>query len=215
MFISIDGGDGCGKSTQVELLADWLRQRNCEVFTCRDPGSTTLGEAVRGVLLDRHDLDICRMSEMLLFMAARAQMVRELIAPALQSGKIVVTDRFLSSTIVYQGYAGKIAVDDIETVGRIATAGVMPDLCFVLDVPLETAKSRMQNREMDRMEQMGPDYHEQVRRGFLTHAKTDPQRFVVIDASQAVESVAMQIREITATRLGIKESRAEVEQWPR
>ncbi|MCL2118944.1 MAG: dTMP kinase, partial [Planctomycetaceae bacterium] len=119
MFISIDGGDGCGKSTQVERLASRLRQQGYDVFTCRDPGSTALGEAVRGILLNRHDLEICRMSEMLLFMAARAQMVQELILPALESGKIVVTDRFLLSTIVYQGYAGKIAVDAIEQVGTI------------------------------------------------------------------------------------------------
>ena len=201
MFISIDGGDGCGKSTQIELLADWLRQQNREVFTCRDPGSTSLGEAVRGILLNRHDLDICRTSEMLLFMAARAQMVHELIVPALDSGKIVVTDRFLLSTIVYQGYAGKIAVSDIETVGRIATDGVLPNVTFVLDVSLETAKARMQNREMDRMERMGQDYHEQVRQGFLTHAKTDPQRFIVLDASLPADAVAAQIRKIIAERL--------------
>ncbi len=201
MFISIDGGDGCGKSTQIERLAGWLRQQQYEVFTCRDPGSTALGEAVRGILLNRHDLDICRTSEMLLFMAARAQMVDELILPALKSGKIVVTDRFLLSTIVYQGYAGKIAVGAIEQVGAIATAGMLPDLCFVLDVPLATAKSRMRHREMDRMERMGPDYHEQVRQGFLTHATTDPRRFVVLDASQPVDAVAMQIRETVATRL--------------
>ena len=206
MFISIDGGDGCGKSTQINLLADWLRQNNCDVFLCRDPGSTPLGEAVRGILLNRHDLEICRTSEMLLFMAARAQMVHELIMPALKSGKIVISDRFLLSTIVYQGYAGKITVGDIETVGRIATAGVLPDVTFVLDVPLETAKLRMQDREMDRMEQMGQAYHEQVRQGFLTHAKSDPQHFVVIDASQPIDCVTAQIRQVVAERLSIENS---------
>ena len=196
MFISIDGGDGGGKSTQVERLAGWLRLRNYDVFTCRDPGSTGLGEAVRGILLNRFDLNICRMSEMLLFMAARAQMVQELIIPALEAGKIVVTDRFLLSTIVYQGYAGKIAVDAIERVGAIATAGTLPDINIVLDVPLETAKSRMTDREMDRMERMGSDYHEQIRRGFLAHAKTDPQRIIVLNASLPVDTVAEQIRNI-------------------
>jgi len=203
MFISIDGGDGCGKSTQVERLASWLRQQNCDVFTCRDPGSTGLGEAVRGILLNRHDLDICRMSEMLLFMAARAQMVQELIFPALKSGKIVVTDRFLLSTVVYQGYAGKIAVDAIEQVGTIATAGTLPDLTFVLDVPLEIAKLRMTDREMDRMERMGTDYHEQVRQGFLSHVKTDPQRFVVLDAAQSADDVTEQIRKTVVQRLAM------------
>jgi len=201
MFISLDGIDGCGKSTQVERLADSLRQAGHDVFTCRDPGSTGLGEAVRGILLNRHDLDICRMSEMLLFMAARAQMVQELILPALHSGKIVVTDRFLLSTIVYQGYAGKIAVDIIEQVGAIATAGTLTDLNFVLDLPLEIARKRMNHREVDRMERMGTDYHEQVRQGFLAHAKTDPQRFVVIDASLPPDVVADQLCEIVMTRI--------------
>ena len=202
MFISIDGGDGCGKSTQVRRLTSWLRQRNYDVFSCRDPGSTGLGEAVRGILLNRHDLDICRMSEMLLFMAARAQMVQELILPALQAGKIVVTDRFLLSTIVYQGYAGKIAVNAIEQIGSVATVGTLPDLNFVLDVPLEIAKSRMTDRELDRMERMGPDYHEQVRQGFLTHAKNALQRFIVLDASQPIDTVAEQIQKSVADAIG-------------
>ena len=196
MFISIDGIDGCGKSTQVEYLANRLRQQGHNVFTCRDPGSTQLGEAVRGILLSRHDLDICRMSEMLLFMAARAQMVQEMIRPALESDKIVVTDRFLLSTIIYQGYAGKIAVADIEQVGAVATAGILPDLCFVLDLPLEIAKSRMSDRETDRMERMDSDYHEQVRQGFLKHAKTAPERFVILDATQPMDVVAELICEI-------------------
>ena len=201
MFISLDGIDGCGKSTQIKRLADRLRQAGHDVFTCRDPGSTGLGEAVRRILLNRHDLDICRMSEMLLFMAARAQMVQELILPALNSGKIVVTDRFLISTIVYQGYAGKIAVDVIEKIGAIATSGVLPDLNFILDLPLETARSRMNHREADRMERMGTDYHEQVRQGFLTHAKADQRRFVVLDASLPMDAVADQISEIVMAGL--------------
>jgi len=201
MFFSLDGIDGCGKSTQVERLADRLRQAGHDVYTCRDPGGTGLGEAVRGILLNRHDLDICRMSEMLLFMAARAQMVQELILPALNSGKIVVTDRFLLSTIVYQGYAGKIAVDVIEQVGAVATSGDLPDLNFILDLPLEIARKRMSHREADRMERMESDYHEQVRQGFLIHAKTDPQRFVVIDASLPMDAVTDQICEIVTARL--------------
>ena len=201
MFISLDGIDGCGKSTQVEHLADRLRQEGYDVFTCRDPGSTGLGEAVREILLNRHELDICRMSEMLLFMAARAQMMQALILPALNSAKFVVTDRYLLSTIVYQGYAGKIAVDVIEQVGAIATAGVLPDLNFILDLPLETARKRMNHREVDRMEQMGTDYHEQVRLGFLAHAKTDSQRFVVLDASLPSDAVAEQISEIVMAKM--------------
>ena len=203
MFISIDGCDGCGKSTQVERLAIWLQQQGHDVFSCRDPGSTELGEAVRGILLNRHDLDICRMSEMLLFMAARAQMVQELILPALGFGKIVVTDRFLLSTIVYQGYAGKLAVDTIEQVADIATTGIRPDLNFVLDVPLDMTRSRMTDREMDRMEHMGTDYHERVRQGFLTYAKTNPQCFVVLDATRSIDAVAKQIRNVVMSKLDL------------
>ena len=128
-------------------------------------------------------------------------MVQELILPALKSEKIVVADRFLLSTIVYQGYAGKIAVDAIEQVGTIATGNTQPDLNFILDIPLEIASSRMTDSEMDRMERMGPDYHEQVRQGFLTHAKADPQRFVVLDATEPIDVLAEQIREIVASRL--------------
>ena len=139
MFLSIDGGDGTGKSTQVALLADWLRSRGHDLVTCRDPGSTPLGEAVRAILLDRHDLHIHRRSEMLLYMAARSQMVEEIIRPALEQGKTVVSDRYLLANVVYQGYGGGLDVPTLWEVGRIATGGLMPDLTIVLDVPPEVA----------------------------------------------------------------------------
>ena len=135
MFLSIDGGDGTGKSTQVELLAQWLRQQGRDVVTCRDPGSTPLGEAVRNILLDRHDLHIDRRSEMLLYMAARAQMVEEVIRPALEQGKTVLCDRYLLANVAYQGYGGGLDVPTLWEVGRVATGGLMPDLTIVLDVP--------------------------------------------------------------------------------
>ncbi|MDR1492381.1 MAG: dTMP kinase [Planctomycetaceae bacterium] len=201
LFVSIDGGDGCGKSVQIAILADWLRQKNYDVFTCRDPGSTRLGETIRNVLLNRHDLDVCRMSEMLLFMAARAQMVKEVILPELDAGKIVLTDRFLLSTLVYQGYAGQIPIDDVEQIGKIAFGKTMPDINFVLDVPLEIAEKRRQNREMDRMEKRNRTYHQHVRQGFLTHARLNPDRFIVIDASQSIDAVAEEIRQVMESKL--------------
>ena len=149
MFISIDGGDGTGKSTQVELLCRWLGGQGHEVVACRDPGSTPLGEAVRGILLDRHDLGIHRRSEMLLYMAARTQMVEEVIRPALDRGKTVVSDRFLLANVVYQGYGGGLDVDVLWEVGRISTGGLMPELTIVLDVPPEVASGRMA-RPLDR-----------------------------------------------------------------
>jgi len=126
MFISLDGIDGCGKSTQVERLAGWLRQQGRGVVTCRDPGSTPLGEAVRKILLDRHDLAIRRRSEMLLYMAVRAQLVEEVIRPALDAGKVVVSDRYLLANVVYQGYAGGLDVATLWQIGGVATAGLTP-----------------------------------------------------------------------------------------
>jgi len=163
MFISIDGGDGTGKSTQADLLCRWLGQRGHEVVACRDPGSTPLGEAVRGILLDRHDLAIDRRSEMLLYMAARAQMVEEVIRPALERGKTVLSDRFLLANVVYQGYGGGLDVDVLWEVGRIATGGLMPELTMC-SMCHGSGRRRMA-RPLDRMEQQGAAFHARVREG--------------------------------------------------
>ncbi len=140
-----------------------------DVVVCRDPGSTPLGEVVRGILLDRHDLHINRRSEMLLYMAARAQMVEQVIRPALERGQLVLSDRFLLANVVYQGYGGGLDVATIWDVGRIATGGLMPDLTIVLDVPFEVAAARIA-RPLDRMEKQGSEFHARVREGFLTEA---------------------------------------------
>jgi dTMP kinase len=193
MFLSIDGGDGAGKSTQGELLRKWLRSQGCDVVACRDPGSTQLGEAVRGILLDRHDLAIHRRSEMLLYMAARSQMVEEVIRPALAQGKTVVSDRYLLANVVYQGYAGGLDVATLWEVGAIATGGLMPDLTIVLDLPNDVASARIV-RPLDRMEQQGAAFHARVREGFLTEAAKCPERNVVIDATGSVDAVQREIR---------------------
>jgi dTMP kinase len=193
MFFSIDGGDGTGKSTQAELFCRWLRELGREVVPCRDPGSTRLGEAVRELLLDRPDLQIDRRSEMLLYMAARAQLAEELIRPALQQGKIVVADRYLLANVVYQGYGGGLDVDMLWEVGRVATAGLMPDLTLLLDMPAEAAARRITGRP-DRMEQQGAAFHARVREGFLTEAARRPDEIVVINAAQPVEQVQTEIR---------------------
>ena len=193
MFFSIDGGDGTGKSTQVELFCQWLRERGSQVVACRDPGSTRLGEAVRGLLLDRHDLEIHRRAEMLLYMAARAQLVEEVIRPALEQGKTVVTDRYLLANVVYQGHAGGLDVDTLWEVGRVATGGLMPDLTIVLDMPATSAAARI-DRQLDRMEQQGAAFHARVREGFLAEAARRPGRNVVIDAARPVDQVQADIR---------------------
>ena len=193
-FFSIDGGDGTGKSTQVALLAEWLAGRGHEVVTCRDPGTTPVGEAVRDLLLHRHDLGIDRCSEMLLYMAARAQLVAEVIRPALAQGKSVISDRYLLANVVYQGYGGGLDVPSLWEVGRVATGGLDPEVIIVLDLPAEAAAQRLQ-RSLDRMEQQGDAFHERVRQGFLAEAARRPDRILVIDAARGIDDVQAEIRE--------------------
>jgi len=193
MFFSIDGGDGAGKSTQIPLFCDWLRSRGLDVVACRDPGSTRLGEAVREIVLHGHDLSITRTSEMLLYMAARAQLVDEIIRPALAAGKTVVCDRYLLANVVYQGHAGGLEVASLWEVGRIATGGLLPDLTIVLDLPVEMAAAR-RNRALDRMERQGREFHERVRRGFLDEAARQPERIVVVRADGSVDEVQRAMR---------------------
>lgn len=195
MFFCIDGGDGTGKSTQIDLLCQWLRQQGRQVVACRDPGSTPLGEVIREVLLHRHDLAIARQSEMLLYMAARAQLVAELIRPALQAGKIVVADRYLLANVAYQGYGGGLDVQTVWEVGRVATGGLLPGLTIVLDLPPEVAATRI-NRAPDRMEMQGLEFHARVREGFLTEARRQPGRIVVVDASRPIDAVQADVRAV-------------------
>jgi dTMP kinase len=195
IFFSIDGGDGAGKSTQIALFCQWLREAGHEVVACRDPGSTPLGEAVRDILLHRHDLAIHRRSEMLLYMAARAQLVEEVIRPTLAAGKTVVSDRYLLANVVYQGYAGGLDAESLWQVGRVATADLMPDLTLVLDVSAETAAARMA-RPLDRMEQQGTAFHARVREGFLAEAARQPERIAVIDANGPINVVQAALRAV-------------------
>ncbi len=188
MFFSFDGVDGVGKSTQIRLLAEALRGRGQEVVTCRDPGATPLGERLREILLDHHGLEIHRRSEMLLYMASRAQLVEEIIRPALAAGRTVISDRYLLANVVYQGHAGGLAPADIWRVGEITVGGLMPDLVFVLDMPAERAAARIQ-RAADRMEAQGLDFLESVRQGFLAEARQQPERVVVIDADRPADIV--------------------------
>ncbi|MBN2474188.1 MAG: dTMP kinase [Pirellulales bacterium] len=201
MFFSIDGGDGTGKSTQGQLLCQWLRELGRDVLACRDPGSTPLGEAVRELLLQRHDLNIDRRSEMLLYMAARAQMVEEVIRPALRQGKTVVSDRYLLANVVYQGYGGGLEVETLWEVGRVATGGLMPDLTVVLDLPADAAARRITG-QLDRMEQQGDAFHGRVREGFLIEAARRPGEIAVVEAAGSIEAVQAAIRQAVRPVLG-------------
>jgi dTMP kinase len=201
VFFSIDGGDGAGKSTQVAMLAEWLRESGHQVVTCRDPGSSKLGEELRRLVLDRHDLSIHRLSEMLVYMAARSQLVEEVIRPALDSGKTVISDRYLLSNVVYQGHAGGLDVECLWEVGRVATDGLNPDLTIVLDLPASEAAQRIKG-EPDRMEQQGADFHSRVRQGFLTEAASHPGAIAVVDANRPVQEVQQDIRDLVRSAMG-------------
>lgn len=191
MFFAFDGLDGTGKSTQMDLFVNWLAAAGHDVVRCVDPGTTPVGQRIRELLLG-DEVPIGRMSEMLLFMAARAQLVESVIRPAFEAGKTVVSDRYLLANLVYQGYAGGLDVDEIRRIGRIATLGIEPDAMFVLDMAPHLAAERMQ-RERDRMEDQDAEFIERLRAGFLAEATSDP-RIVVIDAARDIESVQADIR---------------------
>ena len=201
MFFSFDGIDGVGKSTQIERFGEWLSSQGHEVVYCRDPGTTPLGERVRSILLDSgDDVPIDSTSEMLLYMAARAQLVEEFIRPALAAGQTVVTDRFLLSNVVYQGYARGLDVKKLWQVGEVATGSLEPDLYLVLDMSPEAAVSRI-DRPLDRMELQGDEFNQRLRDGFLREAKLH-ENIAVVDASQTIEEVHIAVRAAAERVLG-------------
>ena len=209
MFITLDGGDGCGKSTQIRLLAEKLQSQGYDIVCCRDPGSTPLGDAVRNILLNRQELHIADITEVFLFTAARSQLVREVIRPALETGKIVLSDRFLISTFVYQCYAGGVPIEVLESISAEAVGETMPDLGIVLDIPYEMAIQRVGNRAApDRMERKGEEYHRRVREGFLKYA-AESDRYVVIDATPLPDEVADAIWQIVSGTLPLVPHSAE------
>jgi dTMP kinase len=202
MFISFDGVDGVGKSTQAAQFVEWLQEQGHQVLRCRDPGSTELGERLRTLVLKDTKISIAAGSEMLLYMAARAQLVSEVIQPALAAGQVVVSDRFLLANVVYQGHAAGLDPQDIWDVGAVATGGLEPDLTVVLDMPLEKAVGRI-GRELDRMEARGLEFLEKVRQGFLREAERSPERIVVVNADQEIPQVQNDIRQVASRCLKV------------
>jgi dTMP kinase len=198
MFFSFDGIDGVGKSTQLALFCQWLGEQGLEPVVCRDPGSTALGEEIRRILLgSAASTPIGARSEMLLYMAARAQLVDEVIRPALAAGRNVVSDRYLLANIVYQGYAGGIDVSTIRTVGAVATGGISPDCTFLLDMDPAAALARV-GRELDRVESRGAAYREQLRAGFLAEAREMGAKVHIVDAARPADVVQKELRQIAA-----------------
>lgn len=169
-FLALEGPDGGGKSTQSARLASWLRTEGLDVVTCRDPGSTPLGERLREVILHGDDAKPSMRAEMLLYMACRAQLVDEVIRPSLAAGRVVVSDRFLLSNLVYQGMAGGLCLDEIARVGMVATGGLLPDLTLILDISPEAGRART-GPARDRIEARPDEYQERVRLGFLEAAR--------------------------------------------
>lgn len=190
-LITLEGGEASGKTTQLERLALALRSRGLQVVTAREPGGTPLAERIRGLLLARAS-DMDPMTEVLLFAAARSEVYARIVGPALMADAIVLCDRFVDSSLVYQGYGLGVDLDIIRSVNRAATGGRMPDLTLVLDLPAEQAAARriMAGREADRIEARGMGFHERVRQGFLELAAMEPWRIRVVNAERPVDDVA-------------------------
>ena len=198
-FITFEGPEGGGKSTHVKELAEQLRAEGCAVLVTREPGGTRLAELIRGLVREEVDDPPVTRSEVLLFLAARAQVVANVIRPALQRGEWVICDRFADSTFAYQGYGRGIDVALLKNLNDFSTEGLKPDLTILLDVPPETSKARLAARQAatatsaDRIEQAGDLFHRRLREGFLELAKAEPGRFAVIDSSGPREEVSAQI----------------------
>ncbi len=200
-FLSIEGGDGAGKTTQIQLLTTALEGLGRKVTKVRDPGGTPLGDRLRSLLLDR-PVAIDLRAEALLFFASRAQLVSEQIRPALQRGEIVLTDRYTLSTFVYQGHAGGLNLAELDLASNLATSGMEPSLCFLLDLDTNTASTRRVRPE-DHMERLPRTFHDAVRNGFLTEAQKPKRNILVLDAREDPLPLHKKILDRVKAHLGI------------
>ncbi|MDP8264113.1 MAG: dTMP kinase [Candidatus Aceula lacicola] len=201
-FITFEGSEGCGKSTQAKLLCSYLKKKKKKVMHIREPGGIKISEKIRNILLDVRNKEMTKECEVLLYMAARAQLVEEIIAPALKKGIIVVCDRFLDSTLAYQGYGCGIDVKLIKRVGFFATTGIAPDVTFLLDMETSKGLSRIQQSK-DRIEQRSLKYHNLVRQGYLALARKEPKRIKVIEGNDSKEKIQEVIQALVLKALKI------------
>jgi len=205
-LISFEGSEGSGKSTQISRLAAHLQKTDREVISTREPGGTEIGEQIRNIIVHNSKGDeMCGETELLLFTAARAQLVREVIAPALLRGAIVLSDRFLDSSTVYQGIGRNLAADPVNQINRFAVGNVMPDLTIVIDVPEEISLARLKQRATDlpdRMERENIGFYKKVREGYLVLAKGMPERFIVVDGTKTVDAIEKRIWSEVQGRIG-------------
>ena len=204
MFITLEGPEGSGKTSQMPRLAKYLRSKGYEVITTREPGGTPISDQVRDILISMKNTGMQPRTEILLFLAARAQLVEELIKPALQSGKIVLCDRYGDSTLAYQGYGHKLDLDILKRMLAFATDGLKPDLTIYLDLDVETGLQRkIKKDEWNRLDAYEVAFHQRVRNGYHQLLAEEPQRWVLIDASQSLADVQKQMRTIVMERLTI------------
>lgn len=202
MFITFEGPEGGGKTTQSRRLVAWLRDAGREVLAVREPGGTAIGDAIRRILLDFQTTNMDARAELLLFCASRAQLVTEKIAPFLQSGGIVVCDRFADSSLAYQGYGRGLDLDDMRAILRLATHGLTPNLTLLLDIDIDAGLQRKStNSDWNRLDAEASDFHRRVRAGYLELAAQAPQRWVTVRADRAEDIVATQITDIVRSRL--------------
>lgn len=205
-LISFEGSEGSGKSTQIARLARHLQNKGRDVISTREPGGTEIGEQIRNIIVHNSKGDeMCAETELLLFAAARAQLVREVIAPALLKGSVVLSDRFLDSSTVYQGVARNLSMDPVNHINLFAVGNVMPDLTIIIDVPTDVSLARIRQRASDlpdRMERENIDFYEKVRAGYLVLAKGIPDRFFVVDGTQSEDAVEKKIWAEVEKRIG-------------
>src|ERR1041385_2774923 len=195
MFITFEGLDFSGKTTQANLLVERLKERGKDVVFLREPGGTKISEKIRKILLDKQHLEMNERAELFLFSAARTQLVSEVILPALQRGMIVLCDRYDDSTTAYQGFGRGLNLDQIKTINAMATAGTTPDLTVLVDIDIDeiTRRQKAAGISSDRMESSGHQFYEQVRAGYLTIASSEPKRFVVINGMRPMEEIHNEI----------------------
>ncbi|HNS07567.1 MAG TPA: dTMP kinase [Anaerolineaceae bacterium] len=203
MFITLEGPDGSGKSIQVPALAEFVRQLGYDVLTTREPGGTSIGDQIREVIMSMKNKSMNPRTEILLFCAARAQIVSEVIRPQLEKGVVVISDRYADSTLAYQGYGHGLDLKVLRGILDFATGGLTPDLTLLLDVDVETGLSRRQQGggEWNRLDDYALAFHRRVRDGYLELAAAEPQRWVRIDASQAPQIVQQHMQEAVLRRL--------------
>ena len=204
-FLSIEGPDGSGKTTQARLLADHLRQAGHDVLLAREPGGTPLGDQIRQVLFSLDNKGMSPESEFLLFSASRAQLVREVLRPHLQRGGVVVCDRFADSSLAYQGYGHGLELEMVHAVTRLATGGLRPDLTVLRDLPAEDGLARRkQGGRWNRLDDYDLEFHQRVRQAFLGLAAAEPARWVTVDGKPAVEEVQREIQRVVGPRLAAR-----------